>query len=90
MLERWKFKLLTTKTKWKYMSVFFVCRYVWYNSIYQSGKSDYDVKPLKQLKCLGGGQNAYSAPQSLFGGAAAPAASHFSRPWVGLREGLYP
>ena len=50
-------------------------RYVWYNSIYQSGKSDYDVKPLKQL-------NAYFAPSIIiFGGAAAPAAPHFLRPW---------
>ena len=49
-----------------------------------SGKSDYDVKPLKQLNFLGGKMHILP-PQSLFyfffgGGAAAPAAPHFSRP----------
>ena len=49
-----------------------------------SGKSDYDVKPLKQLKFFlgGGGKMHILPPQSLFWGAAAPAAPHFSRPWL--------
>ena len=38
-----------------------------------SGKSDYDVKPLKQLNFGGGGQNAYSAPSIIiFGGQLPP------------------
>ena len=39
-----------------------------------SGKSDYDVKPLKQLKFFfgGGGQNAYSAPSIIILGGSCP------------------
>ena len=51
-----------------------MCRYVWYNSIYQSGKSDYDFKPLKQLKFLGGNMHILP-PQSLFLGGSCPRCS---------------